>query len=242
MPWFFKYLNGGHFKMNKAGDPPAGGGGQTPPDPNAKPPAGGAPAGDDWKAKFEAAQREIEALKNPKPAGGGAPPDPNDLSEKARKEREAKDKEKNYAKQLESAIRFTHAAPEWLKTNEALLPKTVQGIFDAANKETYESPIDKDSAIKLGIITEYFTLQENVDLLTPAQKQSLEDFQKLTKNVKLERAQGFYDQVFEPTFETAKKIKKASEVSKGTKTESSQEEAYKKKMISGSKKQYLGEK
>lgn len=191
----------------------------------------------DWKAKFEESQKQIEALKNPAPK-----PDDSDLADKARKEREAQDENNKKSKKLENALKFTLGASEWLKTNAALLPKTVEGIFSQAEKENYGSAIEKDSAIKVGIIAEFFTQQANVDLLTSNQKAALEEFNKLTKNIKQERAQDFYDSIFEPTFEMLKRIKKAEQIGKGLANQTDAESAYKDKLIKGSVKKYLGEK
>lgn len=233
MPWFQKYLNGGNFKMKPDGDPP-GGGGDPKPD-LAKQFA-------ELAAQNKALAEKLEALEKKNGTPPKTDPKDDDLSEQARKREAEKNKNNTDAKKLEAAIKFNLGAPEWYKTNAELLPKTVEGILDLAKKETYESPIDRDSAIKAGIIKEFFSVQENVDLLTDAQKQALAEYEKLTNIVKQDRAQSFYDQVFEPTFETLKRVKKAGELSKGAPITSSAEEAYRKKLIEGSKRKYLGEK
>jgi predicted small secreted protein len=176
---------------------------------------------------------ELEALK--KAAAPPAKDDPT-LEEKVRLQREAQEKTTQDAKRLESAIRFTVGSKDWLKTNEALLPKSVPGIFEQAEKENYANAIEKDAAIKTGIISEFFAQQANLDLLTDSQKFSIEEFRKLTKNVKQERAQQIYESIFEPTFEALKRQKKAEQISKGGISTDNSQEAYKNKMIAAAKK------
>lgn len=164
--------------------------------------------------------------------------DEEDLSAKARKHRKADDKKSADSKALEQAIKFDLQSESWLKTNQALLPKTIGDIFVAASKEKFEDAIEKDRALKAGIINEFFAVQANVDLLTAGQKAELEDYQKLTKNGKQERAQRMFDMVFEPAFETLKRVTKADALRRGHGSASDSDEAYKRKLIEGSQKHY----
>ena len=193
-------------------------------------------AKDDELAKTKA---EIEALKKT-----ATPPkeDDPDLQKKAAKEREEKDKRNSDSKRLESALKFNLGAQDWLKQNETLLPKNIAGIFAAAEKETYENAIDKDSAIKAGVVQEFFSVQANVDLLTPGLKSALEDYLKLTKNGKQDKAQHIYDTVFEPAFAMLKAVKKAEQLNNGQKNQTDGEKALAERMMKLSKKHYLGEK
>lgn len=228
---FTKFLMGMYLLRDKAGEGGAGGG-------------GGAP---DPAAQLKAAQDEATALKAEiealKKAGHPSPnkPDDTELAEKVRKEREAKDKLKADGKVLENAIKFDVQGPEWLKTNASLLPKSVEGLFAQAEKENYDSAIEKTNAIKSSIVTEFFAVQANLDLLTDAQKISLAEFKALTKTDKQARVQAIYDQIFEPTFESLKKIKRAEEKSKGLAESSDFETAYKNKMMAISRKHFLKE-
>lgn len=226
--WFLRYQNKGLF--DKAGDPPPGGG--TPP------PAGDPPADLAGLQKQNAdLMKRLAALE----AKNTPPTDDPDLIAKAKAEQDKKDKVKGDSKSLAAAIKFDLGAREWLKTNEALLPKTIAGILDQADKETYDSPIEKDATVKLAIVTEFFGLQSNVDLLTQSQKATLEEFLKLTKNVKQERAQSIYDNLFEPTFESLKRVKKAEEIAKGVHTPSDADESYRQKLIKSSREHHLGD-
>jgi hypothetical protein len=172
-------------------------------------------------------------------------PDPKtdpDLGDRARAAREAAERESDRTKRLESSIRFTMGAPDFLKKNESLLPKEVADIFTQAEKENFADAIEKDSAIKSGLIQSFFSVQANVDLLTAGQKATLDDYLKLTKNGKQEKAQAIYDMVFEPAFEMLKRVKKAEALSRGHGSGSDSENAYKNKLIGLSRKHYLGEK
>jgi hypothetical protein len=166
-----------------------------------------------------------------------------DLNSKAKKDRELKEQKTRDSKALESALKFSLGAKDWLKTNGSLLPKDIEGIFAAAEKETYADALEKDAAIKTGIIQSFFSIQSNMDLLTAGPKSSIEEYLKLTKNGKQEKAQAIYDTVFEPAFEMLKRIKKAEQLSKGGQANSTDgEKAYADRLMKLSKKHYLGEK
>lgn len=187
----------------------------------------------DQKAEYEKLKADLEK-KNAPPA--------DDLQKKAALDREAKEKNSSDAKALESAVRFELSSKDWLKTNESVLPSSIGSLFEAAAKETYDSPIEKDRAIKAGIVQEFFAIQTNVDLLTPGQKTALEDFLKLTKTGKQQRAQQVFEMVFEPGFEMLKQTRKADQIKKGESIPSDVEAAYRKRLEQGSRKHYLGEK
>jgi len=206
-----------------------GGGGGTPPDAAAL-----AKENAELKAKLAEAEKKSAT---PPPAN-----DPADLAAKAAKEREEKEKGAKHEKDLEASIRFISGSKEWVKTNAALLPKNVESILEAAEKENYGSTIQKASAVKEAIVLEFFGHQANLDLLTASQKSTFDEFKGLTKDKRIERSQQVYDSIFEPTFETLKKVKRAEQVSKGFKDESQGEQAYRDKRLKMARKQHLGEK
>lgn len=211
--------------MDEAGD----GGGQ----------GGGEAGADDVKTLKEqnaALLAKLTALE------GKAKKDDVDLADKARLQREEQEKTTSNTKALESAIKFDMASKDWLKTNQSLLPKTVEGIFEAANKERYDSPIEKDRAIKVGVVSEFFAVQANLDLLTESQKIALAEFQALTKNDKQARAQNIYDNLFEPVLDNLKRVKKAEQLNRGLANDDDGKAAYKNRLLQGSKKHYLGDK
>ncbi len=184
------------------------------------------------KARNAELDKKIQELTSKKES------DDEDLLVKAKTSREAKDKKNVDTKALERAIMFNVKSKEFLEKNQSLLPKDVADIFALADKETYNDAIEKDSAIKTGIVQSFFSIQSNVDLLTGSQKSSLDEYLKLTKTGKQERAQIIYDSLFEPTFEMLKRIKKAEALSKGQVHEGDAEQAYKNKLIAGSKKHF----
>lgn len=180
---------------------------------------------------------ELEKLKPKDP-----PKDDPSLAEKAQKEREEGEKKQKYEKSLEAALNFTIAAKDFCKANDGLIPKNIEGIFAAAEKENFGSAIEKANAIKVGVVSEFFAIQANLDLLTLTQKNELENFLKLTKNVKQERVEEVYSMIFEPTLETLRKIEKAKQVNGGKKDQSSAEKDLADRMMKQSKKHYLGDK
>ena len=171
---------------------------------------------------------------------GDPPPADPDLAEKARKQRELDDKKNNDTKATEDALRFDMGAEQWLKTNQSLLPKDVADIFAAAKKETYDSIIQKDAAVKSGIVKAFFAVQSNLDLLTPAIKNQLEDYLKLTNTGKQEQARQAYVNIFEPAFEMLKRVKKAEALQRGH--NSGTDDALIEKRIGRATKHFLGEK
>ncbi len=160
------------------------------------------------------------------------------LNEKAKLSREELDKKSSDTKALESSLRFTMGAEQFLKTNGSLLPKDVTDIFSAAEKEKYDSAVEKAAAVKAGLIQSFFSIQANVDLLTPGLKSSLDDYLKLTNTGKQERAGQAYDGIFEPAFEMLKRIKKAEALGKGFGSDGDMESAYKTKLMNGSKQHF----
>lgn len=186
------------------------------------------------KAQNKELSESIAKLLGKKPEG-----DEDDLATKAAKERQQKEIESAKAKDLEKAMRFDIGVKAWHKDHIKMLPKTIEGIIVQADKENYGSTFEKTNAIKAGIVTEFFAVQENLDLLTDAQKIELEDFKKLTKNEKQDRVGKIYDNIFEPTFDQLKRLEKAKQVSKGFDDGSTVQDAYKQKMVEISKKRYL---
>lgn len=178
----------------------------------------------------------------PAPAPTPKPEDDPDLKKRAELAREAEEKDKARTKQMETAMRFSLQSKDFLKTNESLLPKGVTDIFAQAEKENYDNAIQKDAAIKAGLIASFFEVQANVDLLTPGLKSQLDEYLKLTKNGRQDKAQAVYDSVFEPAFEMLKRMKKADALSKGYGGGSDAETEYKNRLIKASRQHYLGEK
>lgn len=165
-----------------------------------------------------------------------------DLSQKAKDEAAAKDKTKADQKELEAAVRFDMSSKDWLKTNENLLPKSIAGIFAAAEKEKYDSPIEKTRSIKSHIVKEFFDIKANRDVLTPGLKAELEKYDELTQTAKQERVESIYTMIFEPTVELIRGARKAAQLKSGQVEHTDAMAKYRDKMIAVSRKQHLGEK
>lgn len=215
----------GKILMDKAGGEGGGGGGTTTttttPDPK--------------DTELAALKAELEKLKA-KPAD--PKPDP-DLADKAKLEAEAKIKLKANQTSLEKALKFDMTLPEFLKQNASILPKDAADIVSQANKESYDDAIAKDRAVKSALMKSFFQVQANQDQLTAYQKQNVADWMLLTNTAREEKAAELYEQIFEPAFETIKKIKKAEALTKGHAP--GDDDAYTKRMIEISRKHYLGE-
>jgi len=167
------------------------------------------------------------------------------LNDKVKLEQEDRQKKESDSKVLESALTFNLTSAEFLKLNESVLPKEIGEIFQAADKEKYDSAIHKSNATKAAIIQSFFSQQSNVDLLTGSQKSILEDYLKLTKNGKEDKAREMFDNLFEPTLNTLKRVKKAEELYRsknGYRGDSKGDSQYREKLMSLSRKHFLGEK
>lgn len=103
---------------------------------------------------------------------------------------------------------------DFVKTNKDLLPSEIEGVLKTSLKENYDSATDKANAIRAAFVKCFFEVQDNLDLLTPGQKTALDDYLKLTKNGKEQKAEEVYTNIFEPALETLKKVKKAEELGK----------------------------
>lgn len=197
------------------------------------------------KAASDKLAKEKEEWEKSKGNKGDPDPDPEKdktLADKARQEREAAEQKSKYERELGSALKFNMGSAEFLKSNAGLLPKTAEGIFAAAEKGKYESEVDKANEIKVGLVSEFFAIQANMDQLTASQKVELEDFLKLTKNKQQERVATVYAMIFEPTLESIRKIEKAKQVGSGAKDQSSAEKQLADTMMKRSKAHYLGDK
>jgi hypothetical protein len=167
-----------------------------------------------------------------------------DLNEKVKLEREDKDKKSSETKLLEAAWSFNHTSAEFLRQNESVMPSEISEIFKAAEREKYESAVQKANATKSAIIQCFFSQQANLDLLTESGKNRLADFLKLTKNGKEERANDTYENIFEPALSTLKKVKKAEELTRSKMgfRDGKGDGQYKEKLMNLSRQHYLGEK
>lgn len=180
------------------------------------------------KAKLEGGKKEDESL-----------------GDKVRKDQEDKDSKHRDSRTLERAVQFTYGSKEFLKQNESILPKEIGAIFEAADKEKYDTAVQKSNAIKSEVVRSFFKLQANVDFLTASQKSQLDEFLKLTQSGREEKADAVYENLFEPTIEQVKRIKKAEQLSKansGLATEGDSDLVYKNKLIALGKRRFLGEK
>lgn len=189
----------------------------------------------DSGAELAALKAELAALKAGKPPAATEAPD---LIERARRDTESKNADAGRIKRLEASIEFNMKSPDFIKTNAALLPPDVAGIFEAANKEIYSDQTEKADAIKSNLIQSFFAIQSNVDLLTHGQKAQLDEYLKLTKTGKQDRAQATFDIIFEPAFEMLRRIKRAEALNKGFSGGSDQDTQYRNRLISASNKHF----
>lgn len=232
MNWMTKLLLQQYFLLSP--DPAPGGGGAPP----ATPPVDHSKDIADLKAQNAALLERLDKMSKP------APDDPS-LKEKADKEKIDKEKQTADTKAIESAVRFSMGAGDFLKNNESLLPKEVKDIFTQADKKNYATPVEKANDIKVGIIETFFGLQANLDLLTVDQKDLVVNFLGSIQTRKQEKAAEIFGLAFEPAMKMLTGIKKAGEVAKakqGQGNASDADKAYQEKLMGISKKHYLNDK
>lgn len=167
------------------------------------------------------------------------------LRDKAAKDRADVESRKGESKRLENALKFNLNLSTFVKDNGDVLPAEIQDILKVSEKESYDSAVEKASAIKTAFIQSFFAVQANMDLLTANQKSQVEDYLKLTKNGKESKSEAIFENILEPVLETMRKVKKAEELGKSRSnfaTPSKVEDGYKARLIAGSRKTYLGEK
>lgn len=229
---FLNFIMGSMLLMDEAGKDDKGGGG------------GGNDSTKDIAALKEqnaALLARLDALEKGKGKDDGKNDDPS-LADKAKKERENQDAQAASQKAMESAINFNISSKDFVKNNGSLLPKTIESIFVQAEKQNYDSAMQKANAIKAAIISEVFIVKDWVEHLTGPQKIEIENFLKLTNNGKQERVDNIYSMIFEPTLEMVRKIEKAKQLNNGAKNQTDGEKALADRMMKMSKKHYLGEK
>lgn len=196
---------------------------------------------EDSKKVSDDLKKEIEALKAAKPE---PKQDEKDLGDKVREENDKKDAHKAESKKLERALQFDMSKAKFIDENKSILPSSLLGIFDAADKETYESIVEKANATKASVIKEFFSVEANLNgLLTPTHKTVVEDYLKLTSNARSEKAEEIYENIFEPAFLSHKLIKKQEEVNRaknGHSNSTDAEKMYLERLKKGSEKHYLG--
>ena len=191
------------------------------------------------KADLEAAKKPPEQKPDPKP-------EPElDLREKAIKEKKDLEDKSASTKEIESALKFEISLESFVKDNVDVLPSEIGDIVRIASKESFDSAVQKAGVIKTSILQSFFAVQANVDLLTTNQKSRLDDYLKLTKNGKEQKAKDIFEDIFEPALRLKKEILKAEELGKskaGLGSSSKEEDEYKNKLINVSRKAHLGEK
>ncbi len=171
--------------------------------------------------------------------------DSKDLRKTVAKGKQSDAEKKAELRRIEGTLKFNMGVEGFVKDNADILPAEIPEILKAAAKETYDSESDKAAAVRSAIVQSFFSVQDNVNLLTANQKTALDDYLKLTKNGKEQKADNVYENLFEPALETLRRVRKAEEVGKartGIASGSKVEDAYKKRLMDNSKKNYLGDK
>jgi hypothetical protein len=169
--------------------------------------------------------------------------DGDDLRKKAQNETDEKARKSTEQRQIERAVNFNLTVDTFTKEHKDILPAEVDGILKQAAKENYDTAVEKSNALKEALVKSYFSVQANVDQLTSSQKSSLADWDKLTKNARLEKVADVYENIFEPAIDTLKRVKKAEEVGRarsGLANRTDSHQSYRDRLIAGSQKAYLG--
>lgn len=166
-----------------------------------------------------------------------------DLNEKVRKEKEELEKKGADSKKIEGALKFNLGVNTFVKEHADLLPGEVPDLLRQAEKENYDNANQKANTLKVAIMQSFFAVKDNLEALTSKQKSALDEYQKLTKNGKEEKAEAIYENIFEPALETMKRVKKAEELGRaksGQAGGNKSQDSYKNKIMESTQKTYLG--
>jgi hypothetical protein len=210
---------------------------------------------DDMKAKAETLEKELADAKKSKQKekskdhedgegegeGDDKETDDKDLNKSVAKDKKAREERAAETKRMEQALRFNLNSDKFIKEHESILPSGMVDIFKAAEKEQYDSEVEKSLAIKSALISAFFKVQANVDSLTKPQQEAVKDFEKLTVRAREERAEDMFTNVFEPAITSLKQVKKAEELNKanqGLGNSTDGQKKYAEKMIAGSSQHY----
>lgn len=204
------------------------------------------PTPEELQAALDAANKTIQELKDKIKAAPPPPPKetPNDdptLADKAEKERIESEKRQADAKAIERDITFNLSIKDFVKTNAQLLPQGIEDVVRIAEGENYGSPAAKASAVRDSIISTFFKIQANRDTLTEWQRETLDNYFKLTKAGREAESSKIFATVFEPSFAMVKSIKaqeERSRSSQGYMTGSEADRAHQQKLIEHSSKRY----
>jgi hypothetical protein len=205
---------------------------------------------DEMKATNEKLLKDIEGLKSKPPADNPADKaDKGDAAEdvldKVRKMKKDEETQANQIKRIENATRFSMGLGKFLADHKPFLPEEVVKVIGVTEKENYDTTEMRANVIKAAMIKSFFEIQANADLLTSNQKIMLDGFFKLTKTAKEEKASEVYENVFEPTLEMLKRVRKAEEVARansGFANENDVSSGYRQRLIDRSREIHLGEK
>ena len=193
------------------------------------------------KKEFE----EFKAKNAPKDPPKDPPTDPKDedFYKKFQKQKDDEEKTKSGGRAVEKAVEFNYSLQNYLKDNEDIFPSDILNIVKQAEKEKFDSASEKANTIKSSFIQSFYSIQANLDLLTPSQKQAVEDFLKLSVKGRADKAADLYENVFEPSIALIKRVKKADELAKAKYTgggiNSKADNDYLEKLKTGSQKAYL---
>ncbi len=160
----------------------------------------------------KAMKTEIEGLKKGGSGAGGGGPDDKSLTERVEAERKLREKNKQETDKIERDISYNLGVRKFVEDHKAHLSENILDLMTEADKQKFENHAEKASTLRTEIIESFFKVQANVDILTPAQKRNLADFQKLTKDGKRQESEKVYESVFEPALEMVKRVKKAEEL------------------------------
>lgn len=204
------------------------------------------PTPEELQAALDAANKTIQELNDkikaaPPPPPKETPKEDPTLADKAEKERIEAEKRQADAKAIERDITFNLSIKDFVKTNAQLLPKGIEDVVRIAEGENYDSPAAKASAVRDSIISTFFKIQANRDTLTEWQRETLDNYFKLTKAGREAESSKIFATVFEPSFAMVKSIKaqeERSRSSQGYMTGSEADRAYQQKLIEHSTKRY----
>jgi hypothetical protein len=191
----------------------------------------------DESSKIAALEAKIDALSKLLDKGQG---EDKDLKNKVEDDKAKKETDQARDREIENAALFVNDKT-FADDTAGLLGENTAAIFEKAKTENYGSTLERANDLRASLIEDAFSIQENLDQLTPSQRAKIESFNKSTRPKKQELAGSLFCEILEPFIQLQKAKAKAEEVRKaagGLGTKTSDEQEYEKKLVDHARKNY----
>lgn len=117
----------------------------------------------------------------------------DNIVDEAKKRYEQDNATKELNASLANAIKFNLGIENFIKDNEAILPKEAKALFDTVNLKVYSTDVEKANVLRKGLIDQFIELKENFDILPNSLKERANKYKALTDDEKAKQSGQFWD-------------------------------------------------